>query len=52
MKGQRPPIKLCPVCQTAMVAGKSQDPKRSWDVFRCLKCDSVIELSAPPKKPA
>jgi DNA-directed RNA polymerase subunit M/transcription elongation factor TFIIS len=46
---QRPPIKLCPVCQTAMVASKSQDAAGSRDIFRCLKCEAVIERVAPPK---
>jgi hypothetical protein len=49
MNSERPPIKLCPVCQTAMVASKSQDPAGSRDIFRCLKCEAVIERVAPPK---
>jgi hypothetical protein len=44
------PIRLCPICRIAMVASKSRDGGKSWDVFTCLKCDAAVELPEPPKK--
>ena len=42
---------LCPVCGVAMLADKTRDDSETFDVFRCLHCDSTISLAAKAKPP-
>jgi len=44
----RPPIRNCPVCGIAMLAGKSQENQPHFDKFECLSCQSVITETRPP----
>jgi hypothetical protein len=45
----RPPIMLCPVCGVAMLASKSKQDNPTFDTFRCLRCDSTINLATDTK---
>jgi hypothetical protein len=47
----RPPIKHCPLCGVAMVGSRSTEGVGQFDTFSCLKCDTVITLTPPPRRP-
>lgn len=44
MTGQRPPMKPCPLCGSAMMASKSSVQHERFDIFTCLRCDAVISF--------
>jgi hypothetical protein len=35
----------CPVCGVAMVGAKLRNDGKRFDLFRCLQCSTVIDLS-------
>jgi len=44
---KRPWIRPCPVCGIAMQASKSQEELTDFDTFRCLNCQSTIQVTKP-----
>ena len=42
---QPPYPRPCPVCGVAMIGGKSRNDGKHFDIFRCLQCSTVIDLS-------
>ena len=47
----RPPIKHCPLCGVAMLGSKSSETAPQLDIFSCLKCETVVTFTEPPRKP-
>jgi len=37
--------KRCPLCGVAMLASRSHPERDRFDIFQCLQCDTVIDLS-------
>jgi hypothetical protein len=37
--------KRCPLCGIAMVASRSHPERDRFDIFQCLQCDTMIDLS-------
>jgi len=37
--------KQCPLCGLAMLASRSQPDSDRFDLFQCLRCETVIDLS-------
>ena len=42
-------VKNCPICGLAMLASKSQEDAETYDIFRCLTCQSVVSLTPAPR---
>jgi 5-methylcytosine-specific restriction endonuclease McrA len=37
--------KRCPLCGIAMLASRSRPDSNRFDIFQCLQCETVIDLS-------
>jgi len=42
---ESPSPKRCPLCGVAMIGGRSHPDSKRVDVFQCLRCETVIDLS-------
>jgi transposase len=42
---ESPSPKRCPLCGVAMIGGRSNPDSKRLDVFQCLRCETVIDLS-------
>jgi hypothetical protein len=47
----RPPIKNCPMCGVAMLAGKSEDSHIDYDTFTCANCRMVVSYGRGRREP-
>ena len=45
---RRPQIRHCPICGIAMIGDKSAPARKEPDIFRCLSCHSIVDLSGKP----
>lgn len=46
----RPRVRHCLICGIAMVGDKSTPARKEPDIFRCLNCHSVVDLSGASNK--
>jgi transposase len=46
--------KRCPICGVAMIGRRSHPDSKHFDVFQCLRCETVIDLSGSgtPQRPS
>jgi len=43
--------KRCPLCGLAMLASRSRPDSNRFDIFQCLHCETVVDLSGAHNRP-